>query len=522
MVVNRRAALVSLLAVSATMLVAAESASAAPLGSLSFQECFDGVAGGMPCGASNEVNGLANGVRPVAVSPDGKDVYAASRFNGGLVHFDRAPDGSLTFIECFDDDTAPVVVCGAGHQLDALNGATGITISPDGSDVYVTTEFDDAVLHFARANSGNLTYTGCLDSPGAPVLCGGVANEVLGLDGALYSDLSPDGKQLYITGFTLTNIDGFLVALNLTPSGDLSAVGSTCFNSNFTGLAPCGAGNEVDGLMNAAGVSVAPDGKNVYVTGHFDNTVVTFDRAPGGALSNPRCISDVADPSCTLPDVSGLGEPTFVEVSGDSANVYVTGLLDDAVVTFDRAPDGSLVNARCVGDIGGTSGCATVAQGLDGARSISFSADGATAYVPAEVDDAINFFDRAPDGSLIWRSCVDNVGGVAACGSEAPGLDEAFFSAVAPDGISVYTGASTTSSVDVFRREVGPRCLGSSSFGEPGQTQTVPLECSDPNGDALSFEIVDAPDSGTLGAVDARVPNGPLHACSRVQWPRQL
>jgi cytoskeletal protein CcmA (bactofilin family) len=37
-----------------------------------------------------------------------------------------------------------------------------------------------------------------------------------------------------------------------------------------------GAGNTIDGLFGAFGVTVSPDGKHVYVTGEFDNAVAGF------------------------------------------------------------------------------------------------------------------------------------------------------------------------------------------------------------------------------------------------------
>src|SRR3954451_19654088 len=72
---------------------AAAPASAARTGSLTFRECWDATGGLNPCGAGHETDGLGTGTRPVAVSPDGNDVYAASRFNGGLVHFRRGATG---------------------------------------------------------------------------------------------------------------------------------------------------------------------------------------------------------------------------------------------------------------------------------------------------------------------------------------------------------------------------------------------------------------------------------------------
>ena len=47
-----------------------------------------------------------------------------------------------------------------------------------------------------------------------------------------------------------------------------------------------------------------------------------------------------------------------------------------------------------------------------------------------------------------------------------------------------------------------PVCIGRTSAGLPNTLQTVPLDCSDPNGDPVTISALGAPGSGALGAVD--------------------
>lgn len=112
-------------------------------------------------------------------------------------------------------------------------------------------------------------------------------------------------------------------------------------------------------------------------------------------------------------------------------------------------------------------------------------------------------FDRAPNGSLTSTGCIVDVGDLGSTGCPtAQGLNFARSVAVSPDGGSVYAVSSTDSAIVRFAREVPPVCHTSSSSGEPGATQTISLNCSDPNGDPTTIEVVQPPADGTLGAVN--------------------
>jgi 6-phosphogluconolactonase (cycloisomerase 2 family) len=77
----------------------------------------------------------------MAVTPDGRNLYAAATRSGTLACFARDPkNGKLTYQETLADD-------GASGEL---GGAAGVAVSPDGCFVYVAAEYDNALTVFQR------------------------------------------------------------------------------------------------------------------------------------------------------------------------------------------------------------------------------------------------------------------------------------------------------------------------------------------------------------------------------------
>jgi 6-phosphogluconolactonase (cycloisomerase 2 family) len=95
------------------------------------------------------VNNL-NGVRSLAISPDGQHIYVAT--TDMLLGLSRDPQaGTLTLIQEFTDNTSGV---------DGLENGYSVALSPDGRNVYVAGFDDDSLAVFARdIASGSLTFT---------------------------------------------------------------------------------------------------------------------------------------------------------------------------------------------------------------------------------------------------------------------------------------------------------------------------------------------------------------------------
>ncbi|MGB2852743.1 MAG: beta-propeller fold lactonase family protein [Solirubrobacterales bacterium] len=385
----------------ALVLALSAAVAQAVFGSLAFVEQEkDGVGG---------VDGLA-ATDALAVSPDGANVYVAGQNDSAVAAFSREPaTGGLTFIE-FEQD--------GQNGVDGIAASAGVTVSPDGLSVYVSGANDNAVATFSREANGALDFVefkkdgvGGVDGLASPR---GVA-------------VSPGGAHVYVASLSDAAVSSFA---RDPGNGTLT----------FIDIDKDGVGG-VDGLAGASGLSISPDGANVYVTGANENAVAAFSRDPGtGMLTFVEVEKDGVD------GVDGLAIPQDVAVSPDGANVYVTGTSDDAVATFSRDPTtGALTFVEQ--DTDGVGGV----DGLNGAMGVAVSTDGRHAYVAGGSDNAVATFSRDPTtGALTFvEQDTDGVGGV-------DGLAGARFVTTSPDGAHVYVTGRNDNAVVAFAREGPP------------------------------------------------------------------
>ena len=138
-------------------------------------------------------------------------------------------------------------------------------------------------------------------------------------------------------------------------------------------------GQTVEGMKDISSVTVSPDGKNVYVTGTIEHSVIVFKRDSGdGMLTFFEVIKDGID------GVEGLEGPVSAAVSPDGKNVYVVSLIDGAMVVFTRDPDdGALTYINHF-----RNGIDSV-NGLTGVRSVIVSPDGENVYAAGITDQAV-------------------------------------------------------------------------------------------------------------------------------------
>jgi DNA-binding beta-propeller fold protein YncE len=142
------------------------------------------------------------GCYSLALSPDSRSLYVGTC--GDLIVFSRTAAGGLKQTGCID------AIGPRGHPCEGDTGdwpATGIAVSPDGRNLYFA--YSDGrrpepggIAVFARAANGSLTRlrgaAGCLTWDGSK----GVCTNARGVDNPFALALSPDGRNLYSSGFS--------------------------------------------------------------------------------------------------------------------------------------------------------------------------------------------------------------------------------------------------------------------------------------------------------------------------------
>ena len=331
-------------------------------GSLKYGDCVgdDSVV----TGCAEEATGGLFGVENVAVSPNGKYVFAVSDAHQAVALLKRNSDGSLNFKSCVssvgmstecEDDTAV-----------ALSDVQGVVVSPDNKHVYTASTISDAVEWFKIAAGGTLEPKGCVsDSSGS--LC---PTTMPGLVEAENLAISPDGESVYVPA----EGGGTLAILDRKPNGDLEPV--HCWGDDDL-VTPCT--KTADGLDQADTAVVSNDGKNVYVASEGDGLSV-FERKGNGRLNDLECHADLGD----CKSVDGLSGASGVAVSPDDEFVYAVGE-QSGVHSFARDPSSKLKKrGDCIRNTGGPGSCPKETGGLIGAETIVVGKGGDFVYVGAE------------------------------------------------------------------------------------------------------------------------------------------
>jgi DNA-binding beta-propeller fold protein YncE len=336
--------------VGATCLAGAARAGAAPFvyvadGGGSVVSQYDAAAGSLTPLAPAFV---AAGQSPagVAVSPDGRSLYAANR-NPPSAPGARALPGTVSQYSVgasggLSPKTPAFVAAGVGPA--------GVAVSPDGRSVYVANFFDDTVSQYTVGAGGGL-------SPKTP------ASVAAGVGPAGVA-VSPDGRSVYVTNAP-TLVSGTISQYDVGAGGALSAKSPATVPA---GRAP-------------SGIAVSPSGTSVYVADALDNDVRQYDVGAGGALmaKTPAAVA------------AGSG-PGGVAVSPDGRSLYVANAAG-SVSQYDVGAGGALTaNAP-----------ATVTAG-SGAIGIAVTPEGGSVYVTDNGDDTVSQYGVLVGGSLIPRT----------------------------------------------------------------------------------------------------------------------
>jgi 6-phosphogluconolactonase (cycloisomerase 2 family) len=247
----------------------------------------------------------------------------------------------------------------------AVRSAQG-TVAVGG--VFTTTNGAEgnAVVAFARAADGSLSYTGTYSTGGRGI--GGTANP-LGSQFALV--LSENARHLFVVN---------------AGSDEVSA-----FDVRRDGLALI----DVEPSLGARPTSVAVSKGVLYVLNAGSNTITLFDVAPDGSLA---ARSD---------DTRALGAatsgPGAIRVSPDGTLLAVTGRTSNTIDTYAVHADGSL------GEVVTSAASGTVPFGFD------FTPNGILVTSDAGTGSASSYAARPEGGVRVVSGAVSTEGQRAAC-----------------------------------------------------------------------------------------------------------
>jgi DNA-binding beta-propeller fold protein YncE len=338
---------------------------------------------------------LLEGADQVAISPDGADVYVSTE--SGVVGFARdATTGALSALPPPGECLGGVKVRAPCTAAVGLKGAAALAFSPDGGELYVTSD-DRATVAILRrdpatgALSQGAGVAGCITLFGKTHRCGGktpdgVADEIVA---------GPDGRDVYVTGFDEAGHEESVVNFRRDADGSLHRAAGRTSCLAAKGRGGCGVAR---GFAGISGIALSPDGLSLYISSDQDGsggTIAIFDRAPSGALTQragkAACLSATYARECTI--AKGARTTGEVVVSPDGSTVYADTVVGIGI--FARAPSGLLTAiegpAGCLSDFKPT---CTKVRNLEAPSGLALTPDGSQLLATAGEPGGLSVFTR--------------------------------------------------------------------------------------------------------------------------------
>ncbi len=334
----------------------------------------------------------------LAMSPDGRFLYASSRNSSTVTTFRRNADtGALVQLEgskgCISGTGVPGCAPARG-----LAGPDVIAVSPDGLNIYTGSFIGSAIAVFQRnRQNGQLTQSaeesGCVTAVEAENCSTALA--MTAIEGLA---VSGDGSSVFVAAPGSNSV----LAFNRNPvDGSLAQVGDGLGCITFAAVEGCATGRQIEG---ANAVALSPDDANVYATSLISSSTTSFDRSLtsggiqqlGGALG---CSVWLGANGCF--PAKGMRSPEGIAFSPDGLNAYVSAYGTGGITVLNRNPaTGGMVQKRepwgCVAS-SSTRGCAS-GRALAGAGAVAVSANGRFVYATGAKANSITVFERKANG----------------------------------------------------------------------------------------------------------------------------
>ncbi|MFI6821931.1 S8 family serine peptidase [Micromonospora sp. NPDC050187] len=363
--------------------------------------------------ASYGAQGLDDIAQHVALDPKGKRLYVVGASNQALWGMP-----SPRFVAVAYDPTTGARLWSASYAGPAAtyDEPTAIEVSPDGSKLFVTGVSE-------APGSGSDVVTLAYDTTTGRQLWEAryTGTEANGADTGNAISVSPDGKSVYVTGYTTlpgNELDYLTIAYH-ADSGERRWL--TTYDSP---------GPFAD---DARAIGVSPDGTRVFVTGQSSGVdtgltdwgTVAFDAGTGAQLwtAMHNGTSNAIDIPSRL-----VASPAAVFVTGSSGTTEAGN--DLVTIAYDPATGREIWTDRYDGP----------GHGTDTPRALALTPDGGRLFVTGDSEGEgtkADFVTLAYDTTTGKRSWVQRHNGLV------NGVDAAWDLAVTPDGSRVVvTGGS--------------------------------------------------------------------------------